>query len=302
VKTVQLANWEDILKEFERLAGGGYLFRGQGDSRWSLKTSLERHTPSEIKPSDAEFRLLHEFKRRAHTYLQAQHIPPDDNTGEWLALMQHFGAPTRLLDVTESPYVALYFAVEETGPDLETFAVWAINRIWCLEAAGDAILKDQPERVKVIKDAIDAGLLPKGYTPGLVQGVESSLLQGDGWRTKHTAVIVPFVPIRLSERLSIQQGQFLVPHDVDRPFMDNLAALGDPPWNAVIQYVVPTARRRRILERLRSMNMTRAQLFPGLDGFAQSFRQLLFAEPHEERLTRVERQAILDALKGAKQS
>jgi hypothetical protein len=136
-----------------------------GDSRWELKTSLERHTPAEMKPSDAEIRRLHEFKRRAHTYLQPQHIPAEDNAGEWLALMQHFGAPTRLLDVTESPYVAVYFAIEEAGQGVEACAVWAINRIWCLEAAGNAILKDQPDKQEKWAEAIASGLFPEGYTP-----------------------------------------------------------------------------------------------------------------------------------------
>jgi hypothetical protein len=302
LKIVNLADWEDILKEFERLAGGGYLFRGQGDSRWELQTSLERQTPADMKRSDAEIRLLHEFKRRAHTYLEPQHIPAKDNAGEWLALMQHFGAPTRLLDVTQSPYVAIYFAVEEAGAGVESCAVWAINRIWCLEAAGNAILTNQPERQKVAQRAIDAGVAPRGYTPGLLQGVESSLLSGSGWLDKHTPVVVPYVPIRLSERLSIQQGQFLVPRDVDRTFMENLATLGEPSENAVLKYVIPTAKRARILERLRIMNMTRAQLFPGLDGYAQSFRQLLLREPEEERLARIKRQMILDSLRDAASS
>lgn len=47
-------------------------------------------------------------------------------TMEWLALMQHFGAPTRVLDITKSSYVAAYFAIEDAtaGDDC---AVWAIN-------------------------------------------------------------------------------------------------------------------------------------------------------------------------------
>lgn len=173
LKTVNLADWEDILKEFERLAGGGYLFRGQGDSRWELQTSLERQTPADMKRSDAEIKLLHEFKRRAHTYLEPQHIPAEDNAGEWLALMQHFGAPTRLLDVTQSPYVGIYSAVEEAGTGVESCAVWAINRIWCLEAAGNAILSTQPERQQVAQRAIDAGVAPRGYTAGLLQGLKA---------------------------------------------------------------------------------------------------------------------------------
>ncbi len=74
--------------------------------------------------------------------------------------------------------------------------------------------------------------------------------------------------------------------------MQNLAPLVDP-GAAVVKLVIPTARRGRILERLRAMNITRAQLFPGLDGFAdESFRQLLLAEPHEERVARIIRQVI----------
>ena len=115
------------------------------------------------------------------------------------------------------------------------------------------------------------------------------------WREKRTAVVVPYVPKRLSERLSVQQGRFLVPRDVNQPLMENLAALGDPKGN-IVKYVFPAAKRPHILERLRAMNITRAQLFPGLDGFAQSFRQLLLGESFDERMQRIQRQAMLDDL------
>jgi hypothetical protein len=46
------------------------------------------------------------------------------------------------------------------------------------------------------------------------------------------------------------------------------------------------------------MNITRAQLFPGLDGFARSFRQLLIEEPNERRLERLRRRAVLKGIAG----
>ena len=62
-----------------------------------------------------EERILRIFKRKAHHFLSAGPLPDDDF--EWLALMQHHGAPTRLLDFTWSPYVAAFFALQRATGD-----------------------------------------------------------------------------------------------------------------------------------------------------------------------------------------
>lgn len=68
-----LDDWDAILREFEgpRFAGSDWLFRGEHDIQWSLQTSLERHTPTEVLRSRAEDKLLSEFKKRAHVYLHS---------------------------------------------------------------------------------------------------------------------------------------------------------------------------------------------------------------------------------------
>lgn len=73
--------------------------------------------------ADCEEVLLADFKRGAHLH-SVGHVDDDDRLG-WLALMQHHGTPTRLLDWTISPYVALYFAVEP--PFGQAACVWAID-------------------------------------------------------------------------------------------------------------------------------------------------------------------------------
>jgi hypothetical protein len=91
-------NWEKA-KDFVRRLGDGWVFRGQGNECWPLCSSLERLEATD-KP-EAEIAVLSEFQRKAITHLQP-HLVPEDVFG-WLALMQHYGAPTRLQDWTRSP-------------------------------------------------------------------------------------------------------------------------------------------------------------------------------------------------------
>jgi hypothetical protein len=117
---------------------------------------------------------------------------------------------------------------------------------------------------------------------------------------KHIPVVVPYTPVRLSERLSAQQGGFLVPRDVTKPFMDNLNAMGGIDAG-VLKLLIPNGHwlRGTILERLREMNIQRASLFPGLEGYAQSFRTMLLREPD---YLRGARQALADRPKGEGES
>ena len=79
---------------------------GQRDADWPLQTRLERVCSSfeRAKLKEAERHLLHQFQRRLHHY--RVDVPALDDSLKWFALMQHHGAPTRLLDWTRSPYVA----------------------------------------------------------------------------------------------------------------------------------------------------------------------------------------------------
>ena len=79
-----------------------------------------------------EERAIRIFRRKAHVYLSDKSVLVDDL--RCLAMMQHHGAPTRLLDFTKSPFVAAFFALEKAGGPA---AVYALNTPWIWAAGPD---------------------------------------------------------------------------------------------------------------------------------------------------------------------
>src|SRR5580692_9533485 len=98
----RLESWGDFLELVTKPPYSNWAFRGERDERWPLYSSLSRYLQNfgvspEAWPAQ-EGRILRVFKRKAHQFLEK---PPEaDDDFQWLALMQHHGAPTRLLDFT----------------------------------------------------------------------------------------------------------------------------------------------------------------------------------------------------------
>jgi hypothetical protein len=286
---IRCANWAELLTTFEKFEN--WIFRGQVSGKWFLQSTLERHAPDTYPRHVTEYQLVHEFQRRAHNYLDGHLLP--SKPGEWLALMQHFGAPTRLLDFTYSPYVAAYFAFEDLATDGSTESVIvAINPAWCYEKMGAMALK-RGELFGITRDALQQAIsvtktpsyqhLPDSFVAG-------TLLARHIDKFAQTTLMPPMVgifePEKLTERMSVQQGVFLWPGAVDSTMLENIAAVGDSEKH-VCEIRIPNSERGRALDQLRLMNITRTSLFSGLEGFAQSFRQLPVRESQAARSRRM---------------
>ena len=102
------------------------LFRGQANSDWTLKPKLYRLLEG-CKEDEAlriEFDSINYFKQQSRLFLDSRLIPKDSQMVEWLGWMQHYSAPTRMLDWTTSFNIALYFA---TLADVDK-----PGAVWCL--------------------------------------------------------------------------------------------------------------------------------------------------------------------------
>ena len=104
--------------------GGRYLFRGQLDKDKLLPRFLRTHIDIKNKTIETEEDMFNDFKRRGRPFLR---IEPQSQY-EWLALSQHHGMPTRLLDWTSTALAALWFTVTDTrSTSDDDGAIWIFN-------------------------------------------------------------------------------------------------------------------------------------------------------------------------------
>lgn len=102
-------------------------WRGHGISGWPLKPYVfrEQTNTDGKKERYNEPALIWHFALRAGT--RASKCPDEHDQLGWLFLAQHYGLPTRLLDWSESPLIALYFTTANTAHDGEDGCLWALK-------------------------------------------------------------------------------------------------------------------------------------------------------------------------------
>jgi hypothetical protein len=244
------------LDELVRHRVEGALYRGHQEAAWKLETSFERCCRKRgIKTGNrhrVEKEVCREFRRAYHQY--GLHVPQKQSMLEWLALMQHHGAPTRLLDFTYTIYVAAYFALEYAEKDC---AVWRINRQWAINGSINLLRRARKQ---------NAAALGKPYDEGDDVVFNQTLFQ-----ERAVLCACPQTPFRLNERLRIQMGAFMVPGSIEASFEENLRALPKHEDRAhVLKIVIERTAKDDALSLLFDMGISRRTLFPGLDGYAQS--------------------------------
>jgi FRG domain len=236
---------------------GEWAYRGHSDE-WPLAGSLERllgdwkaslaHAPR------VERQMILEFRRR---YRFDNQVLVRSDVLYCLSVMQHYGLPTRLLECSYSPFVAAKFAIDYGGG---RGTIWCVNTRWCRESAARIVGK-QRVQARVARATRDDLSFEEIYMG-----------------SKARKFVLPERPADLHERLIVQQGTYLCPGNVGAGFIRNITAM--PGWEKDTNVVrlrlrLSNAELRMLQRRLVRMNVTSAELFPGLDGIVRSVRERL---------------------------
>ena len=212
----RLATWAEIIEVADFMTRQQWVFRGHDRAEWPLQTSLEREF-SRDRVRDAERSTLWQFVRRAPQLLPSHLIPHDNDAAAWLGLIQHYGGPTRFLDVTRSPYVALFFAFEPSGESDRV--VWAINDASCMLACAAIMTGNERTSIEMTFDRVSGAQMHLVY----------SLVHGR-YPDKRFESFVPFTgvfpvdPWKPDARQAAQQAMFLCVANPAMSFVENLTA------------------------------------------------------------------------------
>lgn len=236
----------DLLEALERDHGtyeGSLWFRGHAHADWGLLPGYLRLT---APPSEST--LLKRFKQSAAMLLDRD---PKDSF-DWMFLMQHYGLPTRLLDWSESPLVALYFAViDSISTNDHDAALWVLR-------------PSELNREANIEDAHEKFFIPSFDDVELQNYSLESLASGP-----KRAKLKPIATIatRNNPRIQAQLGVFTIHHLDDSA----IESIGDQ--SHVARYTIPKASRATIQRQLALLGFSKFTMFPELSSVGDNIKR-----------------------------
>lgn len=235
----------DAIRTARGQSGKVIWFRGQRDSSWGLLPGLLRKSFSV-----SEATLLSRFKQSAAMLVDARPSAEFD----WIFLMQHYGVPTRLLDWTENPLVALYFATERAQElDSECDAA-----LWMLRPS-------ELNKHAHINDKTEEDYIPS-FDDDEVSGYATAQV-----RHQQRLQLLPIATIatRNNARIQAQRGTFTIHHNN----RCSIECVGD--GKHCEKYVIPSSAVPKVREELEILGVNRFSLFPEMDSIGRVLREMV---------------------------
>ena len=245
-----------------------FIYRGESKNKYRLLPSIFRKTDgangTDIYPSkNAEIKILTEFMTEAAGLINNLSV---DDLFRWVEYAQHFGSPTRLMDWTSNPLVALYFACSANQKE--------DGRIYILNSLGYHLLTGEKNvnqmDCKIIKEEARKMIWDKEYT---------------------FPYPVLFQPHYFDKRMFAQSSKFMVWGYKKDPLDDLIIELeADGKKKAITKYLDPCGveieceeeieilteiqikgeNKVQLQRELDNIGINQATLFPGLDGIGRS--------------------------------
>lgn len=226
----------------------GLWYRGVSCREYSLHPGLLRDDKDVAAIFAREERLLTRFRQRSVAYWPSGY--PQTNW-EQLFAMQHYGAPTRLLDWSESLLASAHFALSGHGHEAGEHEGPCIPTVWCIDPVAwnrsAPVFSEYGESVTVLttnEDSVDA------YAPFCEK--------------KRLKFPVAIYGTHNTERIVAQRGTFTVWGEETRDLKE---LAGDNPQN--LWQVDLTGDKEQMLDQLRLTGFTETMVFPDLDSLAK---------------------------------
>lgn len=235
--------WNPLLHRYR----SPWAFRGLSDARYGLETTLIRLGG---EYAQLERHLIRNFVKYAH-----RDVVQRDSFWHWLSVAQHHGLPTRLLDWTYSPLVAMHFMTANTEKFTTDGAIWAVN---------------YEEAHKLLPARLKDELAREGANSLTTEMLVRSALSLEQFESMSPdPFLVLFEPPSMDDRIVNQFALFSV---MSKATLRLDSWLADHP-NICRKIVVPAALKWEIRDKLDQCNVTERVLFPGLDGLSTWLRR-----------------------------
>jgi len=202
---------------------------------------------------DDEDEIRNDFKRRGRQLLSEPFLPGNDK--EWYFLMQHYGAPTRLLDWTDGSLLGLYFALRSQDPgDPQDAAVWMLDPDWLNEVTLESVYGDE-------QNFVEGVMLPD-------------------WKETDKWFPVPFDepllvdqpiaidPPHVVRRVAVQHSHFTI-HGKDLRGLEEFATGAK---SRLVKILIPRPTVQTILGDLAACGITETTVYPDLEGLSRELR------------------------------
>jgi len=246
-------------------------FRGQADAGEPPRPSVFRHDYD-------EFWMTTMFRLQAISF---GHAPETERLDQWLFLMQHHGLPTRLLDWTESPLVACFFAVErwftsdkvEQNYESPDMGVWMIHPV-------------ELNRLT----ATDTEGFPNTWTPGNpafencrlafhTRQEQPAMIKGGGLKPSDYPLAV--IPSNVDPRVAVQRSCFMIFGTNEENLEWMLAGTSLVPYYFT-KYTIPRRLAPAMREELEAMGISFSNVYPDLGGLAAELRTRFGPSPQHK--------------------
>ena len=286
-KSFEIESWQDF-DDF-KMSSTQCVYRGQGHSEWPLATGYER--VQRILNPMREKKILSKFISQAGIYMA--NLPARNDFVSWFSLMQHYGAGTRLLDVTRSKYIALFFALVGVDENIGSeCAVWAFDtyasnmRFYnfmlksehdgCIDTRGEPLSSALEEYEAfgwkfankfIVSDWDDE---VSDYNVDCFIEDNMGMLKPRMSKFLDKGGVIRIVPQIQNKRMIAQAAEFLMPITLRKSFEINLFNSEKDFSPSVVKLIIPIDLRQRFLMKLCDMNITWQNVYPDIVGLAQA--------------------------------